>query len=149
MVRELLLALFFPEQNFFGIIDFAQLDFNNLLPRGLYFAAHEAGFNGKLTMAAIDQHTELYLLRTSLLEKCVHGGAHGASSVENVIHQDDVLAGDGKLHFRFLHYRRRSHSRKIVAIQRNVESAHGYLSFFDSPDHLTQPLGQKHSTSAD
>ena len=68
---ERLLAFLFNEQNFFRIIDFAQQDFNNLLSRGLYFAAYEAGFNQELAMAAIDQHTELYLFRTSLLEKCV------------------------------------------------------------------------------
>ena len=56
----------FNQQNFFRIIDFAQQDFNNFLSRGLYFAAYEAGFNGQFAMAAIDQHAELYLFRTSL-----------------------------------------------------------------------------------
>src|SRR5580658_6585426 len=115
-IRELLLALFFHEQNFFRIVDFTQLDFDDLLARGLHFTAHEAGFNGKLAMATIDQHTELHLRGTALLEECVHGSAHGASGIENVVDQDDVLAGDGELHFRFLHYWRRSHHREIVTI---------------------------------
>src|SRR4029077_11333599 len=100
-------------------------------------------------MAAIDQHAELDLSGTALLEEGIHGGAHGTSGIEDVIDQHDILAGDGKFRFGFLHYRQGSHSREIVAIQSNIERAHRYLSFFDPPDHLTQTLGEKHSAAAD
>ena len=55
----------------------------------------------------------------------------------------------GKLDLRLLHHRLGSHGRKIVAVQSDVERAHGDLSLFDAPDHLPQALGQEHSAAAD
>src|ERR1700686_5017788 len=100
-------------------------------------------------MAAIDQDTELYLPGPPLLEESIHGGTHGASGVEDVIHQHDVLAGDGKLNVGFLHHRHGLHGREIVAIQSDVEGAHRHVSLFDPPDHLPQPLREEYAAPAD
>src|SRR5271167_2597525 len=100
-------------------------------------------------MATVDQHAELDLPGTSLLEEGIHGGAHGTSGIKDVIDQDDVLAGDGEFHLRFLHYRRGSHGREIVAIQSDIERAHGHLRLFDPPNHLSQALGEEYSATAD
>src|SRR5579863_8163372 len=143
------LDFFLDDQNFFCVIDFAKLDFNNFLLRRLYFAAHEAGFDGKLTMAAVDQYAELDLVGTSLLKKRIHGGSHGTPGVENVIDQHDVLARDRKFHLGFLYNRSSAHGREIVTIQGDIKRTHGHLSLLDTTDHLSQPLREEYSASTD
>src|SRR5579872_7616062 len=48
------LRLLLYYQNFFRTIDFAQLNFDDLLERSLYFAPYKGCFDGQFAMAPID-----------------------------------------------------------------------------------------------
>ena len=62
------------------------------MSRGLHHAPDEAGLDGQLAMAAVDQHQQLHARRAAVIEQRVERRADGAAGVEHVVHQDDVLA---------------------------------------------------------
>src|SRR6266849_7753156 len=100
-------------------------------------------------MGAVNQYAELHLLGTSLAKQGIQGGANGPAGVENVIDQDDVLAGDREPNLGLLHHRFRAQGGEVVAIQSDVQGADRDRSFLDACDHLSQALGNRHSSPAD
>src|SRR2546423_10979618 len=112
----LTLVLFLDQQDFFALVGLAQLHFNDFLSSGLYFASDKCRLDWQLAVAAINQHAESHLPRTSLPEEGIKRSTSSAPRIENVIHQDYIFAGDGKADFGFLHHRFRTESGKIVAI---------------------------------
>src|SRR5439155_535627 len=59
-----------------------------------HHAAGKGGLDGQLAVSAIDQDEELDGLGATVVEECVKRGADGAAGEEDVVHQDDVAAGD-------------------------------------------------------
>ena len=76
------------------VVDFLQLDFDNLALRGGDGTAHKRCLDGQLAMTAIDEHQELDAAGTAMIEEGVEGGANGAAGVEHVVDEDDVAAVD-------------------------------------------------------
>src|SRR4029077_20559848 len=50
--------------------------------------------NRQLTVAAVDEHSQLDRPRAAEVHERVHGGARGAAVVDHVVHQHDHLAID-------------------------------------------------------
>ena len=59
---------------------------------------------GLFAVATINQHAELHLFGTSFAEQRIHGGANGAAGIQNVVYQNDVLAGNRKTDLCLLHH---------------------------------------------
>src|SRR5262249_6325408 len=81
--------------------------------------------NRQLAMAAIHKHGKLHSARTAEIHKFVERGAYRAARIENVVDEDDGLPFDAFRNLGPLHDRLYVYGRKIVSIERNVDSAHG------------------------
>ena len=57
-------------------------------------AAGEGALDRQLAVAAIDQDQQLHAPGTAVIEEGVERGADGAAGIEDVVHEDDVAAGD-------------------------------------------------------
>ena len=81
------------------------------------------GGEGKATTTAVDEHSELDLGRTTMIEELVERGFHGAAGEENVIHEDDV----GPVHIagnvRGSELLRDRMAADVVAMEGDVEGA--------------------------
>ncbi len=82
-------------------------------------------------------------------KKGVEGGARGAAGIKHVVDQHDPLTFDGKTNLRFLHHRLGAQGGKVIAVERDIERAHGYFLLFNLLNHFAQPLGDGHSATAD
>src|SRR5580658_3356463 len=100
-------------------------------------------------MATVDEHQQLNQAGASMRKEGVKGSAGGAPGIKHVVDQHNLLTFDGKSDFRFLHYGLRSERRKIIAIEGDVERAHGNFLLFDLLNHFAQALGDGYSATAD
>jgi len=91
----------------------------------------------QLPLAAIDQDREFYPSRAPVVEQLVHRRAHRAPGVEHVVDHDDVGTVDVEWYLRRLHLMVQPGRVEIVAIERNIERAHGRCE----PEFPVQPLG--------
>src|SRR5882724_616189 len=114
--------LLLHQQDLFHPVNLGELDFNHFIRGGLDFASDEGGFNRQFPMAAVDENAKLYSARTSLGKQRIECGADCPAGIEHIVDQHDVhvLYGKGKL--QFLNNWPRTDSRKVVAIERNVQS---------------------------
>src|SRR5262249_42668105 len=126
-----------------------EFDFDDLDVGRLDDSADEFGFDREFAVAAIDQDEELDAGRAAVVEEGVEGGSDGAAGVEYVVHQDDVLAGDFELNVGSAYDRLDIDGAEIVAIEVDIEDAHGDLAIFERLDFARQPLGQRYSAAAD
>src|SRR5438552_15470498 len=78
----------------------------------------------QLPFAAVDQRRQLDFAGAPIVEQLVHGGAHGAPGVENIVDHDDMPAVDVERDLRRLHRVVESGGVEIVAIERDVEHPH-------------------------
>ena len=84
----------FDEDDLFVVVDFAEFDFDDFAAGGGDGAADELGFDGEFAVAAVDEDEELDALGAAVVEEGIEGGTDGASGVEDVVHKNDVAAGD-------------------------------------------------------
>lgn len=131
------------------LIDFAETHFDDFRVAGLHGAADELGFNGHFAMAAVNEHAERNALRAAEIEKAVHGGANGASGVEDVVDEDEVHAVDAKGDIGRLQHGLGRDFREIVAIESDIESADGHVDAIDAAHGLGDALGERHAAAAD
>src|SRR5437868_11144343 len=114
----------FHQKNLLAGIDLLQFYFDDLVLRGLHRTPDEGGFDGQFTMSAVDQNQQLHSARTSVIEQCVERGANCASSVQNVVHKNDVLVGYVEADLHLVHHWLRTSGREIVTVKINVEGAY-------------------------
>ena len=92
----------FKTQNLNGgyTVCFLQKQANVFVKRRRYVFPHVISTNGKLAMAAIDQHRKLHAGRPSYIHERIECGTDGTASEEHVVHQDKRLTVDGERDFR-------------------------------------------------
>src|SRR5438128_6504480 len=135
------------QQDLFRIVQFAELDFDDLIAGGLHLASDEAGLDGYLTVSTVAKRAELHFAGASFAEQSIHCGPRGTPGVKNVIHENDVLARDWEIDFCFLHDRLRAECGEIITVKRDIEHAYGYGCFLDSFDHVGQALSERYPAS--
>src|SRR5881397_3318577 len=80
-------------------------DLHLLAAGGGEVLAHVVRTDGKLAVAAVDEHRELDRLGPAEVDERIHGGAHGPAGEEHVVHKEDAAAVDGKRDIGPLHHR--------------------------------------------
>src|SRR5262249_8137459 len=136
------------QQNFFAIVNVAEMKLDHFLRSGLDSASDERRINRKLSMATIYQHAQLHLTRAPLAKERVHGSASCASGVQNVVNNHNFFPSDRRADICFLYHGLRER-RKIVAIERDVKRANRNRGLFNSLNHLADTLGQENAAPAD
>ena len=137
------------QEHLLDAVDLLELHLDDLRVRGLHHAPDEAGLDGQLAMAAVDQRQQLHPRRAPVIEQRVESRADGAAGVEHIVHQDDVLALHRKGDLGGAHHRLDIHGREIVAVQIDIEDAHRNPAFFERLDLPGQPLRQGNAAAAD
>ena len=122
------------EQHLLVIVDFFQLDFDDLALRGRNGSADEGGFDGELAMAAVDEDQQLHAARAAVVEERIEGGANGAAGVEHVVDQDDVAAVDIEAERAGNDDGAHIARGEVVAIEADVEDAGIDRMLFDAGD---------------
>ena len=84
-----------------------------------------------------------------MIEQGVERGADGAAGVEHVVHEHDVLAGDGELDVGGIVNGFFGDGGKIVAVEIDVEDADGHFALFELLDFGSQTHGQGDAAAAD
>src|SRR5215831_13298616 len=100
-------------------------------------------------MAAVNERKQLNAARTSVIEQRVERGARSTARIEHVVHQDDVFVLDIELHFLRAHLGTMPDRGKVVAVERNVESADRDSHFFDPPQNFGETLRQRNTAALD
>ena len=139
---------FLDQQHLLSLVDFFELDFDDLVVGGLHAAAHKARFDRKLAVAAVDQHQQLHARRASVVEQRIQGGANGAAGVQDVVHQDDVLAGDRERDFRGIHHGLAGNGGQVIAVQSDIQDADRDLAVLEGLDSVRQALRHGHAAAA-
>src|SRR6266851_4854872 len=93
------LNLLLHDQHFILTIELRHPDFDHFIGIGGNGFADHVGVNGKLAMAAIDQHCQHDGTRTSEIDQRVESGANSAAGIENIVDQNHDFVVDrlGKL----------------------------------------------------
>src|SRR5487761_911053 len=130
------------------VVNFVQANFDNFGVGGFDGATDETGFDGQLTMAAVDEHAKTDAAGATEIEKAVHGGAHGASGIENVIDEEQVSIVDRKRNFARLDNGLRRDGGKIVAVESNVERAHRNFRLGRRADGFREALSERDTATA-
>ena len=129
-------------------VNFLQADFDDFGVAGRDGAADESGFDGQFAMAAIDQDAHANAFRAPEIEQAVHGGAGGASGVENVVDQHDIAIVHYEWNLGGLHDGLRRDGGEIVAIERDIERADGHFHVRESFDRFREALRQRNAAAA-
>jgi len=119
------------QQYLLHIVNLLQLHFDDLVLSRLDHSSDIPSLDGKFAPAAIDQHTELDACRTTLIEERVKSGANCAPSVQDVIEEDNVFAGDTEVDFGVIEDRLHADGGKVVAIQVDIQNAGGDLDVLE------------------
>src|SRR3989441_599533 len=125
-------------------------DLHLLAAGGGEVLAHVVRADGKLAMAAVDEHRELHPLRPAEVDQRVHRGTHRSAGEEHVVDEEDAPPVDGERDVGPLHHRVLEAAVQVVAIERDVDHAEGWRhAALDLADRLADALGQVHATRAD
>jgi len=99
-------------------------------------------------LAAVDQHRKLHAARAAKIDQLIESRANGAAGIKHVVDQDDVAILDVAGKFCAIDYRLGADSRKVVAIERDVEHADGRPVTFEVRDFIGHALGERHAAAA-
>ncbi len=131
------------------LVDLAEPHFDNFCVAGLHAAADVLRFDGHFAMAALDKNAERDAPGAPEVEKAVHGGADGAAGVEHVVNEDQVhiIHAEGNVG-RLQHGVGRDFG-KVIAIESDVEGAHGNVNAVNAAHGARDALGEGYATAAD
>src|SRR5579859_6969684 len=132
----------FDQDHFFVVVDLPELDLDNFPGCGLHMASDKTGLDGRLAMATVNQHQQLYSPRAAVVKESVQGSADGSAGVENIVDQNNVAAGDIKADGAGNYDRPNITGGKVVAVEVDVENAGIDGRLLDGADEVTQALRQ-------
>src|SRR6266850_2461793 len=98
---------------------------------------------------AINQHRKLHPSRPSKIDELIERGAHSATRIKHIVDQNDRAPFDVARQFGAADNRLGADSRKIVAIQSDVEDAYGRPGAFQVSDFVSDAVGQRDAATAD
>jgi len=96
------------------------------LSRG-HVLADEVGTDRQLAVPAIHEDRQADGARTPVVDERVHRGADRAAGEEHVVDKDNDTPIDRERDQRLAHHRRVSDTRQVVAVERDVDGAEGYI----------------------
>src|SRR5207253_474568 len=95
------------------------------------------------------QYGKLYAPRPAKVNQLIQRSPHGASGVENIVHQDYRPALDIARQFGAADDWFSSDGRKIVAIQSDIEHPNRRAFAFEIGNLVGNSIGQRHTSAAD
>src|SRR5438128_7337007 len=104
--------------------------------------ADDVRLDRQFPAAAVHQHAQRDALGPAEVGELVERRAHGAARVEDVVHDDGVLAREVARESGLPDHGLRSHGLEIIAIEGDVEGAAGHEHALLLLDQLGDPLGQ-------
>ena len=112
---------------------------------------HEIRSDGQLPVPAIDKNRQLNLGGAAHLEKRVDGRPGCAPGIENIVHQHDALARNGKRHGGFIQFGLRvgAGGGEIVPVEGNIQHAYGHGLALNGGDFFPDRPGQRLAPAAD
>ena len=137
------------ENNAFLVVDFLQANFDDFGIAGLNEAPRVLGFDGHFAMSAVNQDAQRDALGAAEVEQAVHGGTDGTTGVEDVIDEDQVHGINAERDVGGLQDGLGSNLRKVVAVQSDIEEAHGDFDAVDAAHGPGNALGERNTTAAD
>src|SRR5579862_1691542 len=138
----------FHQKNLLGVVYFRQLEYDEFVHRNLNMASDESGFNRNFAMAAVDQHAELDLTRSTVREQSVERCASGSAGKQHIIHQNNVLVLNGETNLFFLHDRLGPEGREIVTIESDIQGTDRDFRTFDAGNNFADPFSKRNATPA-
>jgi predicted AlkP superfamily pyrophosphatase or phosphodiesterase len=124
-------------------------DFDDFRIGGLHRAANVLGFDGHFAVATIDKDAKRDTLGAAEVEEAVHGGADGASGVEDIIDEDKVHGVHGESDVGGLQNGLRRNFGQVVAIEGDVEGTDGHFDAIDTAHGLRDAFGQRYTAATD
>src|SRR5687767_9426687 len=119
-------------------IGLLQVDKHSFVARGRCVLSDVVGPYRQLSVAAVDENRQPDRGRTPELEEGIHRGARGPPRVENVVDEDDCLAGHVERHAAAPHFGILLF--EIVAMERYIQRADGELEALELADVRRDPL---------
>ena len=99
------------------------------------------GVYRQFSLAPVDEHGELYLLRSAEVHDRVYSGPYGAACMEHIIDKDNSHVVDIEWYLRFFDLGR-SQFGYVVAVHRYIEHAERRLHAFDTLYLVLYPVGK-------
>src|ERR1700735_4398654 len=136
------------EDDTFLAVNLLQANFHYFGVARFHGSTNERRFDRQFSMAAVDQHTKADALGAAEIEEAVHGGTDGAAGVQHVVDDYQIAVIDREIDLVGMNDWLRTHGRKVVAIQRYIESAHGNVNTGRIANRFRQALGQRNAPAA-
>ena len=107
------------------------------------------GTDGQLAVAAVDEHRQPNRFRAPDLDQRIERRAHRSPCVQDVIDDDERAGLEREGQVRALDVRRPAGRGDIVAVEADVQAAHGRADTLVIVDRVGQPLCERHATCLD
>jgi hypothetical protein len=137
------------KQDSLGAVHFLKFYFHDFATRGLHHPADVSGFNGKLAVAAVNQYKQLHARGPSMIKQRIQRGPNRPARVEDVIHEHDISSNYRKPNLVRMQDRPLAHSRKIVAVEVDVQDSNGNLQTFKTLNLRCEPLSHRSAAPFD
>ena len=111
--------------------------------------AHIVCTNRQLTMAAIDEDSELDGLRTAHVDDGIKRRTDRTSRIKHIIRKYNGLAGDVYRHLRRMHDWLIRECREIIPIKCDIQNANRRLFAFDLFNLICNALGNRYTAGTD
>jgi len=108
------------DEDLVSVIDFLELDLNDLSSGSWQKFADIVGSYGKFTVATVDEDEKLNGVRSSQVNQAIHGSPNRSSREENIINQEDIFFGHRKVYLCLLNHMLGFQFGKIVALECDV-----------------------------
>src|SRR5580704_8951960 len=129
------------ENDAFLAVNLLQANFNYFSVACFHCSANEGRLDGQFAMAAVDQHTKPDALGAAQIKEAVHGSTNGAAGVKHIVDDNQIAVIHREIDFVGMNDRLRTHGGKIVAVQRDIQSADGDVDAGRIANRFCQSLG--------
>jgi len=133
------------EQNLIAAILFFEAHLDHFLEIGRNVLPGVIGADRQLAMSAVDQNRKLNLARPAEIHQTVECGADCPAREQNVVHQHDSAAVDGKRNTGLLEDGLWADGGQIIPIEGDIERSDRRLAAGDRLDPRLQPKRQRHA----
>ena len=138
-------AGFYPHQVLAIVLPHQDVD--HLRAPGFHELADIVRFDGKLSVAAVDQNGEFDAIRAAEVDDGIHGRPDGPAGIKDIIDEDNLFAVGGEGDIRGSDNRVGADTGPVIPVQGNVDIAFGDVDSLDFTNLGLKTLGQEDPSS--